>query len=127
MKKTAETIASSNGLTAKKLGLRFDRVALGLLDDLRAAAERLVPAGQVAIITVTAPIRVPSQTAEAIEKKFALLVHRKKSALRMTAYSNLIQIRLVKNTPGRKIKMIGFVHNPTTKAKQLLDLAEAWI
>ena len=47
--------------------LRFDRVVLRLVGGLRAALSELVPDGVAVVLTVTAPIRLPSKTATALE------------------------------------------------------------
>jgi hypothetical protein len=52
--------------------LRFDRVALGLVADLQAALRESIPIGQTVIVTVTAPIRLPSKTAAALEEKIRI-------------------------------------------------------
>jgi hypothetical protein len=43
-KEVAEAILRAGGLSASKCGLRFDRVAVGLLGDLRAFADATIPA-----------------------------------------------------------------------------------
>ena len=60
-------IADRGGLTKPRL--RFDRVALGLVRRLQAALGESVPDGKTLIVTITAPIRVPSKTAAALEDK----------------------------------------------------------
>src|SRR5215831_13671473 len=54
--------------------LRFDRVALGLIDRLRSALSGSLPDGRTVIVTITAPIRLPSRTAGAMEERIRKLV-----------------------------------------------------
>ena len=60
-----QRIAERGDLTKPRL--RFDRVALGLVGGLQAALSEFVPDGQTVILTITAPIRLPSKTAAALE------------------------------------------------------------
>ena len=62
---TKQRIADRGGLTKPRL--RFDRVALGFVRRLQAALSASVPDGRTLIVTITAPIRVPSKTAAALE------------------------------------------------------------
>ena len=62
---TKQRIAERGGLTKPRL--RFDRVALGFVRRLQAALSASVPDGRTLILTITAPIRVPSKTAAALE------------------------------------------------------------
>jgi hypothetical protein len=115
-------------LSLKKLGLRFDRVAIGLLDDLQLAAEKNLPAGKTLLITITAPIRLPAKTGLALESALKDLIASKKTrTIQMQLNSNHIHLRILSKPHTRHLKMIGFVYNPTTSAKQLLDLAEDWL
>ena len=63
---TKQRIAERGGLTKPRL--RFDRVALGFVRRLQAALSASVPDGRTLILTITAPIRVPSKTAAALEE-----------------------------------------------------------
>lgn len=61
-KDIAEKIAKENGLTIAKLGLRFDKVVIRLLSDIRIAISNDIPKGTAILLTITAPIRLPSKT-----------------------------------------------------------------
>ena len=63
---TKQRIAERGGLTKPRL--RFDRVALGFVRRLQAALSASVPDGRTLIVTITAPIRVPSKTAAALRQ-----------------------------------------------------------
>ena len=54
---------------AAKPGLRFDKVATRLMERLRAALGETVPDGTTVLLTITAPIRLPSKTAASLEDK----------------------------------------------------------
>jgi hypothetical protein len=54
-------------LRAAKVRLRFDKVALRLVGRLKAALASAVPEGQTVIFTISAPIRLPGKTVEALE------------------------------------------------------------
>ena len=54
-----------------KPGLRFDRVAMRLIERLEANLAEVVPDGVTLLLTITAPIRLPSKTAAAVERAMA--------------------------------------------------------
>jgi hypothetical protein len=124
-----QAIVATSDLSLKKLGLRFDRVALRLLDDLQVCSTRLVPKGKTLLVTVTAPICVPSKTATALEKKIEKIFHQQNTSklVKMSIQKNQVQVKIVKNVQTKNLKFIGFIHNPTTKPKQLFDLTEKWL
>jgi hypothetical protein len=107
--------------------LRFDRVALRLVGRLQVAASRAVPDDKTALLTVTAPIRLPAKTAAALEEKIHLLLARRSAPLeiRDTIHGNGIRMRLVTIGSRGTSKLIGFVHNPGSDPDVLLDLAQS--
>jgi hypothetical protein len=123
-KEIAEQVLRTAGLRAAKLGLRFDRVVGRVLGDLRAVAEQVVPEPLGVALTLTAPIRVPAKTVEAVRERLQALA----TAGRSTedhceaVHGNRVRLRLVKRAAGRP-KLIGFVHNPDQDADRLLALA----
>jgi hypothetical protein len=104
--------------------LRFDRVALGLVADLQAALRESIPIGQTVIVTVTAPILLPSKTAAALEEKIRVCLARRSAQLEEIIHGNQIRIRLVKDVSTRMSKVIGFVHNPDSDPNILLGLTQ---
>jgi hypothetical protein len=54
---------------AAKPRLRFDRVATRLIERLQATPGESVPDGMTVLLTITAPIRLPSKTAASLEDK----------------------------------------------------------
>ncbi|MBS0332026.1 MAG: hypothetical protein JSS35_04615, partial [Proteobacteria bacterium] len=61
-----EAMLAGSGLSAVELGLRFDKVVVRVLGRLRAYAETAAPVDVTALVTITAPIRVPAKTVVAI-------------------------------------------------------------
>ncbi len=104
--------------------LRFDKVVIRLMEHLRAAADKIVPDGTTVLVTVTAPIRLPSKTAASLEDIISL----GRDATE-TIHGNGSRIRFVRNKSAGAPKLIGFVHNPDTDpvvffnmTTELLDL-----
>lgn len=119
---------------AAKPHLRFDKVATRLIEGLRAALEKTVPDGTTVLLTVTAPIRLPSKTAAALEDKIATLLERKSLGRdeKDTIHGNRVHIRFLEDGSGRAPKMIGFVHNSDSDplvlfnmTRELLELISA--
>ena len=54
---------------AAKPRLRFDKVATRLIERLQATLGETVPDGMTVLLTITAPIRLPSKTAASLEDK----------------------------------------------------------
>jgi hypothetical protein len=125
----ASAIESRAALRAKvtRPRLRFDRVALGLVARLRTALYGSVPDGQTVIVTITAPIRVPSKTAIALEERIRKLVTRRAAPARLRdkIHGNEIQVHLLKGGTDRTAKLSGFVHNPDSDPTILIDVARS--
>jgi hypothetical protein len=125
----AEEIIKSCGFSISKLGLRFDRVVVRILADLRHFADGSTPSGMTILLTLTAPIRNPARTAGILEKEIQALFAEGTVGedRRAIVHGNLIRMRLVRHGPRHRQKFIGFVHNPDSDATRLLDLAEQWL
>ena len=108
-------------------GLRFDKVAVGLVERVRAAVSDAVPAGVTVGLTVTAPIRMDSKTSVALAEKIRMLLgQRRKSAdATATIHGNRVRIRVFKSGSRSAPKVLGFVHNPDTDARLILDVVES--
>lgn len=101
--------------------LRFDKVVLRLMADLRAALWDL-PESEAVIVTVTAPIWQPGKTAVAIiDKVRAGLGRRDVHAM---LFGNHVRLRRVTGVPAAMPKVIGFVHNADTDPAVLFDVAQ---
>jgi hypothetical protein len=120
-----QRIAERDDLTKPRL--RFDRVALGLVGGLQAALSESVPDGEAVVLTITAPIRLPSKTAAVLESKIRDCLARRAAPVDVDdlIYGNQIRVRLVQNVSRRMSKVIGFVHNPDSDPDVLLDLTQS--
>jgi hypothetical protein len=109
---------------ANKPGLRFDKVATRLLERLQATLGGTVPDGMTVLLTITAPIRLPSKTAASLEDKIQTLLGRRSPGRdeKDTIHGNRVRIRLLRDRSGRAAKMIGFVHNSDSDALRLLNM-----
>jgi hypothetical protein len=104
--------------------LRFDKVATRLIEHLQAAARETVPDGTTVLLTITAPIRLPAKTAVSLEEKLRTLLGRRSQGrdVKDTIHGNRVLIRLLRDESSRAPKMIGFVHNPDSDPRLLLNL-----
>jgi hypothetical protein len=122
-KRVAIAVATVKPQVPAKQRLRFDKVALELLQRLQTALQDSVPDGKTVVLTVTAPIRQSGKTAAVLEEKIKdSLARRATLDLKDTLEGNSVRARLVK---GGNPKMIGFVHNPDPKSDVLLDLTQS--
>jgi hypothetical protein len=114
---------------AAKPGLRFDRVATKLIERLRAALGESVPDGTTVLLTVTAPIRLPSKTATSLENKIQPLLGRRSPDRdeQDTIHGNRVQIRLLRDGSERVPKLIGFVHNSDSDPLLLFNMAREFL
>jgi hypothetical protein len=110
-------------LTAAKLRLRFDKVALRLVGRLKAALASVVPEGETVVFTISAPIRLPAKTAEALETM--LRPGPPGSEHREIVHDNEVRTRRLKGVPKHMPKVLGFVHSVESDAGDILALAEA--
>jgi hypothetical protein len=128
-KAVGEQIARAAGETVSKLGLRFDRVVVRVLRDLRGFAKTRVPTGKTVILTLTAPILTPTRTVAALQPEIDTLL---RSGTRdgdriASVCGNAIRIRVAKHMSSRNHELIGLVHNRDIDSKHLADLVESWL
>jgi hypothetical protein len=130
---TLKRRGTGQGNTARPR-LRFDKVATRLMARLKATLGEIVPDGMTVLLTITAPIWLPSKTAASLEDKIHTLLGRRSPGrdAKDTIHGNRVQIRLVRHESARAPKMIGFVHNPDSDplllfnmTRELLELASA--
>jgi hypothetical protein len=126
-KRVAIAVAILDQRFVERPRLRFDRVALRLVRNLRSALGDAVPDGQSVILTVTAPIRLPGRTAAELEGKIRTCLGSKAAEIKDTIHGNGIRLRLVKHGLAAQSKVIGFVHNPDSDPGVLMDLTSALI
>jgi hypothetical protein len=107
-----------------KLRLRFDKVATRLIESLRATLGKTVPDGMTVLLTITAPIRLPSKTAASLEEKIQTLLGRGSRGRdeKATIHGNRIRMRLLRDRSERAPKMIGFAHNSDSDPLLLLNM-----
>jgi len=81
------------------------------------------------LLTITAPIRLPSKTAASLEDKIQTLLRRGSPGRdeKDTIHGNRVQIRLLRDESERAPKMIGFVHNSDSDPFQLLNMTRELI
>jgi hypothetical protein len=109
---------------AAKPRLRFDKVATRLIERLHATLGETVPDGITVLLTITAPIRLPSKTAASLEDKIHTLLGRGSTDRdeKDTIHGNRVQIRLLREESERAPKMIGFVRNSDSDPLLLLSM-----
>src|SRR5580658_6511675 len=109
---------------AAKPRLRFDKVATRLIKLLQATVGEAVPDGTTVLVTITAPIRLPSKTAASTEDKIQTLLARASPGRdkKFTIHGNRVQIRLLKHESERASKLIGFVHNSDADPLPLMNM-----
>jgi hypothetical protein len=121
--KTLKRRGTGQGNAAKPR-LRFDKVVTRLMERLQATLGETVPDGMTVLVTITAPIRLPSKTAASLEDKIQTLVGRgsPRRDEKDTIHGNRVQIRLLRDESERAPKMIGFVHNSDSDPFLLLNM-----
>jgi hypothetical protein len=108
-------------ITAASIRLRFDKVALRLVDGLKANVIQILPASQSVVFTVTAPLKHPAKTGAALQ---GWLRDLPLGGSRKTINGNDVRARRLKSVSTDMPKVIGFVHNPESNADLILNLAE---
>ncbi len=118
-------VAVGGGLAKPRL--RFDRVALRLVQRLQTDLHEAVPEGTTAIVTVTAPIRLPAKTIVGLQEKILVCLAEKstRAELSDTIHGNEIRVRIVGGSPAGASRVIGYVHNPDCNGDVLLDATES--
>jgi hypothetical protein len=114
---------------SSKLRLRFDRVATRVIERLNADLGETVPKGMTVVLTITAPIRLPSKTIAALGDKITTLLGRRSPPRdeKHMIHGNHVRIRLLRHKSGRAPRMIGFVHNHDSDPFLLLNATQELI
>lgn len=108
--------------------LRFDRVVLRLVGDVKETLRADAPDGRALVFTLSAPIRLASKTATAIEEKArSLLARAPRAEIKADIHGNRVRIRCFTHGIRGAAKVIGFVHNPDTDPALLMALTESLI
>jgi len=127
-KEIAGKIASAYGLAINQLGLRFDKVAIRLLTNCRDALVNDIPGNTVVLFTIAAPILLPAKTGTELIKQIRTLMQScaYDTNNNLIIFQNKIIVRMIRVPRKQDIAMTGFVHNPGSNARQLLDMASKW-
>ncbi|MEQ8684764.1 MAG: hypothetical protein RIE86_05710 [Imperialibacter sp.] len=128
-KQIADAIAKASGLSVTALGLRFDKVVVRVLGSIRDSLAPETPAGKVVIMTITAPIKLPAKTADALKGKIleALASGIPHEELNIAVFHNTVCLKVLNVSPHQGMKFLGLVHNPDTDPRLLLDLVSKWL
>ncbi len=108
--------------------LRFDKVAQRVILSLQTALSAVVPDGEAVIVTMTAPIRLPSQTVATLEVLIRnWLAQETTQDIEGVVHGNRIRVRRVKGVSARMPRVIGFVHNPDSDTELLLHVTQSML
>lgn len=120
----AETTEREIGARIASAGirLRFDKVALRLIDGLKASAGQILAEDQSILFTVSAPIKNPAKTSAAIQ---GLLRDLPDGEFCRMIKGNEVRVRKVNAVLAGMPRVMGFVHNPEINSDLILDLAES--
>lgn len=121
----AEAILGPAGLSAAGLGLRFDRVVCRVLGDLRSFVDAAAPTGLTVVLTLTAPIRLPARTVDALKQQIETLLSDGPGERSVAVHGNDAQVRLIRLAAAPRL--VGLVHNRGAETGRLLELAERWL
>jgi len=102
--------------------LRFDRVALGFVQQLQRSLAKSVPVGKTVVITTTAPIWQSFKTGAELEDAIRALLAKRKSQLETNICGNRIRVRVLNGGTTRTAKLIAFVHNPEPDPAPLFEV-----
>jgi hypothetical protein len=120
------TTHSSRSATPR---LRFDKVALRLVQGVRDALKDALPDGLCVLFAVTAPIREPSKTTTALVATIRswLSAGAGPSEHAEVLYGNQIRVRIVTRRSPHAARIAGFVHDPLPPPDALLDIAQSFL
>ncbi len=122
-------IAAAKKFKVATLGLRFDRVATRVINDLHEFADDEVPRGSTILVTITAPIRLPSKTTSELCSSVNAIqsgatVRRDKQ---VSINGNGCRLRVVRHSNPSAPKLLGAVHNLTSDPRIILEILEEWL
>ena len=117
--------AVAENCKAQGLALRFDKVALRVIAQLKSALSEIVPQDETLVVTLTAPIRLPAKTVAAIEDLLRDGLPGRE--VRPEIHGNQVRLNRVSGSSIAMPRVIGFVHNPDFDAGHILKLAKAQI
>ena len=111
---------------AAKPRLRYDRVALRFIRDLREQLAPQLARREVAIATIRAPILQAGKTLQALEEKFRARRAGNDARTELTSrvFGNRIELRLLHGT-GRGSDVLGFVYTEGTRPAVIADAVQS--
>jgi hypothetical protein len=95
-------------------------VALRVVEGVRAGLAREAPDGGVVVFAITAPIRHPAKTIDALVRLLAALPD---AGLRTVVHGNTVHACRFSGASDGVAGVFGFVHNPDCDGGLVLDLA----
>ncbi|MBY3090185.1 hypothetical protein HFO72_04990 [Rhizobium laguerreae] len=116
--------AITEDLIAAQIRLRFDKSVIRLIvGGLKTALAEAIPEGHAVIFTVTAPVLRRAKTAATLETWVRTGLPT--GEVCKTIEENDVRVRLVADVQAYMPKVVGFVHNPESDARLILELAES--
>ena len=113
----------AQGELGAMVNLRFDRVVIELVGNVRDAVEASIPDTYWVVFTTTAPIRKPSRVEAVLVTGIRGQLASAQAPVEHveTFEGNDLRIRLLPNRPDKAPKLMGFVHNKTSRSGDFLD------
>jgi hypothetical protein len=113
----------AESIRAANTRLRFDKVVQRLSKHLKAALMSLVPDGQSVIVTISAPISRPAETAAVLERHFS--DRRPDREIQISIHGNHVRVLPVSRVPADMPKVVVLVHNPESDPRSILAIAKS--
>jgi hypothetical protein len=113
-------VLKRSGQGKSRIRLRFDKVVVRLMEHLQNHLAESVPDGSMVLLTLTAPIQLPSKTAAALEERIPTVVERRPT--KAIIHGNRVQIRVLRHGLPGMPRVMGFVHNPDSDPGGLLKM-----
>jgi hypothetical protein len=128
-KDRVEEIVNLANFSVRQLGLRFDRVVNRVADEIESFAEREILENEILVVTLTAPIVLPSKLLAGVKQEIQNFSGQKarKVARNLCIHSNQVTLKLLNRGNQVGFHSIVFVHNPDTLGVLLLELAKKWV
>ena len=123
----AVTILGASHRNAAEFGLRFDRVVVRVLEELRTFAEETTPSDMTLVVTVSAPIRSPAKTLTILKEDIARVVAGAVDQVYCNIQGNAVRVCAVRQALDPAPRLIGFVHTSRSSSALLVELAQHWL
>jgi hypothetical protein len=123
----ATAVLAASHRNAVELGLRFDRVVVRVLGDLRTFVKATAPSDITLVVTVSAPIRTPAKTLTALKEEIARMGAGSIDHTHKDIQGNAVRVCVARHALAGAPGLIGFVHNPGSSSTLLVELARQWL